>query len=282
MTNKEYRQHEGISKSQLHKLTISPFHFKYYLDNPQPDTPSLKLGRAVHKYILEKDDFFNEYLKMPSGINKRTKEGKQTIADYEARAAQTGKELITEEELEKIKAMAEVIHSNKICQKLLSGEHEQSYFWVDEETKEPCKCRPDATVQIGDECICIDYKTTANAESQSFMNSAIKFGYDLQAGMYLEGLKKSTGKNYTKFVFIAQETVAPYAFNILEADEYFITEGTQLFHDLLGIYHECKETDNWPGYMGASNEISSLSVPKWLQRAFNTEAENEETEGDFE
>ena len=34
MTNKEYREHEGISKSSLKIKKKSPMHFKYYMDNP--------------------------------------------------------------------------------------------------------------------------------------------------------------------------------------------------------------------------------------------------------
>lgn len=96
------------------------------------------------------------------------------------------------------------------------------------------------------------------------MKSAIKYGYDLQAGMYTEGMKANTGNDYM-FVFIAQEKKPPYAINIVEATEDFISEGNQLFHDLLGIYHECKVTDNWYGYM-QNGKTNVLDLPDWLKR----------------
>lgn len=263
MTNKEYREHEGISKSSLSKIAKSPMHFKYYIENPQEDTPALLFGRALHKYILEKDDFFSEFAICPA-CDRRTKEGKETYKKFEEESV--GKDVISAEDFEDIKKMYEVAYSNPYVQKLLEGEHELSFFWVDEQTGEPCKCRPDALAEIGGQHIIVDYKTTENAETEAFKQSAIKYSYDLQAGMYSEGMKKCTGNDYL-FIFIAQEKKPPYAINIVQADEFFLKEGTLLFHDLLEILHECKVKDEWPGYMGFENEVSNLSLPKWLQKA---------------
>lgn len=266
MTNKEYRKHEGISKSDLFKITKSPMHFKYALEHPQEDTPALLFGRAVHKYLLEKDDFFNEFAVMPQ-FDRRTKEGKEKYAEFEKSVV--GKDIISETDFEVIKEMAAVIDSSKYARRLLTGETEQSYFWKDEATGETCKCRPDCLVTVSGRKIIVDYKTTDDAETEAFMKSAIKYGYDLQAGMYTEGMKANTGDDYL-FLFVAQEKKPPYAINIVQPDDYFMTEGNQLFHQLMEIYHECKETDNWYGYM-KTGEVNSLSIPNWLKGAINTE-----------
>lgn len=262
MTNKEYRKHSGISKSQLSKIAISPMHFKYYLEHEEEDTPALLFGRALHKYILEKDDFEKEFAVVPE-LDRRTKEGKEAYAEFIQSAAD--KDVITQEQYEQIVEMSKVAFANPYVTKLLDGKHEQSYFWIDPTTKEECKCRPDCETKIGNQHILVDYKTTDNAETEAFKKTAIKYMYDLQAGMYSEGMKINTGDDYL-FIFIAQEKKPPYAINILQADEFMMKEGNTLFHDLLEIYHECKEKNEWPGYMGFDNEISNLGLPKWLQK----------------
>lgn len=264
MTNKEYREHDGISKSQLSEIAKSPLHFKYAMENQKEDTKALLFGRAVHKYILEKDDFEKEFAVAPV-CDRRTKEGKEIYKEFEL--SSVGKDVIDAEMFEQIKEMAEVATANKYVNLLLNGEHETSYFWVDKETREMCKCRPDCLTEIGDQKIIVDYKTTDNAETEAFKKSAISYFYDLQAGMYTEGMKACTGNDYV-FMFIAQEKKPPYAINIMQADEYMIKEGTQLFHDLLGTYHECKVTDHWYGYEGKDNEIGNLGLPAWLQKQF--------------
>lgn len=274
MSNADYRKHEGISKSALFTIAKSPLHYKWLMDNEQEreDTPALLFGRAVHKYILEREDFGKEFVVAPK-VDKRTKEGK---AVYEAFVAESsGKDIITEEDFDVIKEMAAVVDSIPFAKRLLTGDHELSFFWTDKETEEPCKCRPDCLTEIKGQKIIVDYKTTDCAETDSFMKSAIKYGYDLQAGMYSEGMKANTGDDYL-FIFVAQEKRPPYAVNILQADKMFVREGNDLFHDLLRILHECKITNNWYGYMGENNEISNLTLFGSLLKEYESKAGDED------
>ena len=74
ISNKEYREREGVSSSDLKKLIKSPAHFRYWKDNPQEDTPALLFGRAAHKYVLETYDFYNEFAVAPN-VDRRTTKG---------------------------------------------------------------------------------------------------------------------------------------------------------------------------------------------------------------
>lgn len=265
MSQKEYRAHPAISKSDLFKITKSPLHFKWSMENKEEPTPSLIFGSACHKYILEREDFDNEFA-VYSDIDRRTKAGKEEYALW--LSENEGKSIISADDMNKIMDMAKVIDGNKFAKRLLDGVHERSFFWTDEDTGEECKCRPDCISVVGGQHILVDYKTTDNAETEAFRSSAIKYGYDLQDGMYCEGYKANTGHDAI-FIFIAQEKKPPYALNILQADEFMLREGNQLFHDLLGIYHECKVTGNWYGYMGSDGDIQNLGLPRWLQKEFD-------------
>lgn len=268
ISNKEYRGRDGISSSELKKIMKSPAHYKYWKDNPEEtDSPALLLGRAAHKYVLETYDFYNEFAVAPN-CDRRTKEGK---AQWLLFCDQNeGKDIITEEQFEQIEAMRTAAYATPFVSKLLSGEHEMSYFWTDEETGLKCKVRPDS---INHKLkIVVDYKTCDNAETQRFMKQAIDLGYDLQASYYLDGAKANTGEDYI-FVFIAQEKKPPYAVNILQADETFIRSGRELYKSMLNTYKECSESGNWFGYLGAENQINSLGVPKWLEKIYGEESE---------
>ena len=117
--------------------------------------------------------------------------------------------------------MHNVLYDTPFVAKLLSGEKEMSFFMTDEETGMTIKCRPDCRTEIGGQWICIDYKTTENADSEEFMKQAIKLMYDLQASYYKDQLDKITGEEHL-FVFIAQEKKPPYAVNVLQANDYFL------------------------------------------------------------
>lgn len=275
MSNAEYRKHEGISASDLKKMVKSMAHWKYAKDHPdESDSPALLFGRAIHKMVLEPYDFQNEYIVSPK-FDRRTKEGKEAYTKFLDEAE--GKEVIDEELYQTILNMKEELYRTPCVQKLIAGEHEKSFFWVDEQTGIKCKHRPDSIGKLGDEYIIIDYKSCNNAETSAFMRDAIKFGYDIQAAHYIEGMRSVTGHDY-KFVFICQEKTAPYACNILEADEEFIRNGMYVRNALMRTYKKCLELDEYPGYMGFAedkNYINVLTLPAWLKGALDEEDTDE-------
>lgn len=267
ISNKEYRQRPGISSSELKKIMITPAHYKHWKENPQEDTPALLFGRSAHKYILETYDFYTEFAVAPN-VDRRTKEGKEEWARFVADSE--GKDVITQEQFEQIDAMRNAAYATPFVSKLINGEHEVSYFWIDEDTGLKCKVRPDS---INHKLkIIVDYKTCDNAETEHFMKQAIRLGYDLQASYYLDGVKANTDEDYI-FVFIAQEKKPPYAVNILQADDIFIRSGREVYKAMLQTYKDCSESGVWYGYLGAENQINSLGVPKWIENMLGEESE---------
>lgn len=255
ISNKEYRQREGISSSELKKIMKSPAHYKHWKDNPQEDTPALLFGRACHKYVLETYDFCNEFAVAPN-CDRRTKEGKEVWAKFVEESK--GKDIITQEQFEEIDAMRTSAYATPFVSKLLSGEKELSFWGVDEETGLAIKCRPDCLTEWNGKHILIDYKTCTDAENTKFCRDSIKFGYDLQLAMYRDILKQNTGHDYM-VVIIAQEKSAPYVTNVFQLSENYLENGRELYKEMLKVYKECAETDNWYGYM--KDGISILGQP---------------------
>ena len=114
----------------------------------------------------------------------------------------------------------------KTCRK-----RECALYWQDSETGVDCKGRIDA---IRDDCV-IDYKTAANAGTDVFKREALKYGYDLQAAMYMEAAR-ANGYN------------PPYLINVIRAGEAFVDRGMWIMRDLLKLYKMCRDTNTWPGY----------------------------------
>ena len=262
MSNKDYHNAEGVSSTDLKHIAKSPAHFRYWKDNPQEDTPSLLFGRATHKYILEKDDFFKEFAIAPV-IDRRTKAGKEAWEKFQEE--NEGKDVISSDDFEKIKEMHKVLYETRFVNQLLSGKKELSFFLRDEETGVTMKCRPDCLTEIGDAKFLIDYKTTENADTDEFVKQAIKLMYDMQLAYYKNILDKITGNNYT-VIFMAQEKNPPYCVNVMEANEYFMQSGKEMYRTMLDIYAECEKTGNWYGYV--EDGINALGLPNWLMKQY--------------
>lgn len=263
MTDKEYRQHEGISRSELWRLRESPEKFKYAQEHPEPPTPALIFGRLVHKLLLEPDTFGDEFAVAPN-VDRRTKDGK---AAYAAFCADLGeKDIVTAADYQLAVEMTTAAKNAPFVNKLLNGEHEKPLFWVDEMTGEACKVRLDCLTEIDGRLTVIDYKTTTNASTHKFNRSIFNYGYHFQAAMYCEAVKQALKLGeMPDFIFIAQEKTAPYAINIVTVPEDVILNGYDVFRELIGVYHECKETGCWYGYNGAFNEPNEAYLLEWVK-----------------
>ena len=262
MTEKEYRAHPAISRSELFKISESPEKFKYYREHPEELTPALVFGQLFHAMALTPGAVGEQFAIVPD-IDRRTKAGREEYAQFVA--DNEGKTLVTYDMAKQAQEMCDALYQNEFAKKLLDGEREKEFFWHDDLTGEECKCRVDCLTQIGDKCIIVDLKSADSAETEAFMRAAIKHGYDFQSGMYTEGVKANVKKECT-FVFIAIEKKPPYSVNILEADKLFVLRGYDLYREYIGTYHYCRESGNWYGYLGKHNLINVLGLPSYLAK----------------
>lgn len=264
MTEQEYNKAPGIRRSLLWEIRRSPAHLKWRMDNPPEATPALIFGQALHAAVLTPEDYGRQFAVMP-GVDRRTKAGREA---WEAAAAEAqGRTQIAFDWAEQIAGMVQAVRGNPMAARLLDGPHETSYFWADTLTGEACKCRTDAETVIGDMHLIVDVKSCQDASADAFMRDALNYGYDVQAAMYTDGYKAVTGQE-ASFVFIAVEKNPPYAVNILQADTLFMQHGQDRYRHLLGLYHECRQRNQWPGYTGFDGDIASLGLPAWLAKDY--------------
>ena len=242
----DYDAINAVNKSTLWWLRKSPAHYQWALKAETPDTPALRLGRAVHAAILEPKKYESDYVAFAG--DRRTKAGKE---EYQM-LMDSGKEIITGEDALTVLNMVSAL-PYRVYEMIGHADREKVLLWTDPESGVACKGRLDA-VRNG---LVIDYKTTADASTEAFSREAMRYGYDLQAAMYLTAAELN-GYEKCDFVFVAQEKSAPYAVNIIRASEVFIDRGQWIMRDLLQKWKECNDAGDWPGY--GENE---LIIPEW-------------------
>ena len=263
MTEKEYRSHPAISRSELWKMNESAEKFKWFKEHPLSPTPALLFGQMIHKLLLQPESFDDEFVVAPN-IDRRTKVGKE---EYDSFLATVGdRTVISQDDYNKALDMVSVIRSNPIANTLLRGEKEVPYFWTDEDTGEQCKCRVDCITNTGERsAMIIDYKTTGNASTEIFSNKDVfRYGYHMQAAMYSEGVMHNIElTDRPTFVFIAQEKTAPSSVNVIAVPDDVMLAGLDKYRELLGRYLECRVLDVWPGY-NFLGELNEVQLPGWM------------------
>lgn len=173
-----------------------------------------------------------------------------------------GRTILDNDTWDKLNKMRDSVMNHQKASKLLwderGGVAEQSIYWIDEETGELCRCRPDWNPKWIN--VLVDLKTTADASPEGFAKSVANFRYDVQEQFYLDGVEAATGKRPDKMVFIAVETEAPYNCAVYVLGPEFAQIGRGKYRENLRTLHECKEKNSWPGY---SEKIETLNPAGW-------------------
>ena len=270
MPNAEYHDNPAIGSSGLKLRQQSPQHYWARDLDPKRErkdpTPAMKIGTAWHAAIFEPGKFADDYVQIPEGLNRTTKEGKALWADILA----TGKEPMTKDDMDRIKAMAASAAAHPVTRVIFEqagAAAEVSFFWADPFTGAACKIRPDFYVPpcaLFPNGLLVDGKTGEDMSPAGFSKYAWNWELHIQAAFYSDGFQHLHGtKEPPAFVWMGQEKDAPYCTAYYSAGADFVAYGRKLYRRLLATYAACTETGQWPGYPPI---VQPLELPTWAAK----------------
>jgi exodeoxyribonuclease VIII len=217
----------------------------------------MRFGSLYHTAMLEPEKIATDYHVMPD-VDRRTKDGK---AAWEAALIECGKrEQVKPDDLAKAEAMRYVLMQHTAAANAITQHRqhvEASLFWTDPVTGVECRARPDLIRADG---FIVDLKTAADASAEAFQRAAFNYGYHRQAAFYLDAWKLISGEAPKGFIFVVQETEAPYLTAVYVASPAMIEAGRAEIAQDLQRFAECLKTDTWPGLPDAPQE---LTLPRW-------------------
>ena len=254
-----------INRSFLHDMiNWSPGHARYKQENPD-DTTSLRLGHAFHPGILEPEKFEKEFVLLPvncmSGTRDKPNKGKMAnLAAFEAQSVANNQIIISPKDFDNIREMRAVVQSDQNAIDLLSqGEAEVSGYFLDPDFDIWIKVRLDWYDQKNR--MITDLKSCADARHFPFRKAVFDFGDDLQSFMYKYVTTQLTGEDYD-FQFLCVESKGYHGLHIWEADEEMIDTGFKKYTKAMGLYKQCMESGEWPGYDSTPMPLGSPSYAK--------------------
>jgi hypothetical protein len=98
-----YRADPALNWSLIKTIAKSPLHFRHRRDNPRPDSPTFRVGRAVHAAILEPERFAADWV-----VYAGRRAGKAWTAFFEEHE---GREILNATEYDTVVAMASAVRS---------------------------------------------------------------------------------------------------------------------------------------------------------------------------
>lgn len=260
-----YHADRSLSASGAKRLLAPgcPALFKHDRDNGgRPNKRAFDVGHAAHAAVLG----VGLELVVIDADDWRSKGAR----DERDCAYAAGKCPVLAKEKAAVDAMAAAIRQHPLASQLLDPEHGQpevSAFWHDQRHGIDRRARFDWLPHSdGGRLIVPDYKTTASAEPRAFQRSIFNFGYDIQAVFYTDAIQAHGLAEDVEFLFIAQETTAPYLITVHELDAVALQLGRERVDRACAIFRECAATDTWPGY---SDDIELATPPLWLTDAYD-------------
>jgi len=262
----------SLSRSTILDLIFkSPFHawFSHPHLNPNfiPEESNGKfdLGSAAHSLLLEGID----NAAVIEAEDWRTKDAK--AAREEAR--KEGKFPLLKKQYGEVREMVLAATDAILdCSELLiknletEGDPEQSFIW--EEEGAWFRVRPDWI--RADDSLILDYKTTQGSANPADLDRHIvSMGYDVQAALYVRGVKAVTGKS-PKFIFVWQECQPPYLCSFNALSPAFLEMARQKVDYGIFLWRECMKKNEWPGY---PNRVAFQEPPVWALNAWEEKAQ---------
>lgn len=266
ITNAEYHGRKThLSSTNIRTFKKNRKQFEYSLTHDLvKQTKAMADGTAVHAFFLERDKFDTDFVIKPADMRLNTKAGKEWAQEHQSKIiidSELGDNLF---EMEKsfMDSPAKLIHDIK-------GQTELSYFWDDLGTIKG-KCRPDWISDDGE--IVVDVKTTTDASPRGFQKSISNWGYHLQLGWYLRGLRK-LGLPAEQFIFIAIEKTPPFCVGVYRADQDMINFAMKELDQLMPEIQTAMVSNEFPDY---TPEITSIGLPPWMIDKKEQQPEHEE------
>jgi PDDEXK-like domain of unknown function (DUF3799) len=272
----EYLRSPALSASGA-KLLVQPggpAKFRHARDHGQPPKRAYDVGHAVHAEVLGVDPGCDVVMCSPTKRNGEPDGDPFPALDYKTRSAQehrdairaAGRVPVLASDLDLARDMAAALRQHPVASRLLhpdTGDPEVSLFWHDADRGVDRRGRVDwlRRADPSGRLILVDYKTTAAADPRSLQSAVVRYGYHQQAAWYRDlvlGLGLATS---APFLFVFQETTAPYLVHLVELDELLLQMGAERNDVALSLFAQCTADDTWPGYNDGG--ITTLTPPTW-------------------
>jgi hypothetical protein len=245
-----------------------------------PESEAKMFGSLLDCRLLTPGQFAERYAVQPSTykapesakkdaplIDKPWSNNATVCREWNAAQRDAGKEVVSasavaeaDEARQRLLADPILAAWHEVCdtQVLVQGQ------WQDEATGlvVPARCLIDYAPRKGSEFeTCLgDLKTAFTGALRPFEKAVYAMGYHIQAAFDLAIFNAATGEGRDRWVFVGQESYAPWQPFRRMLDEEFVQIGKQQMESYLRAYCQCLKKQEWPGYDDNDDAAQGWSV----------------------
>lgn len=257
MTREQYNSLARVNFSKAKEMARSPEHYAHSLTSDSPDTNPRKLGRVTHLAVLEPEQF-------ASGVEVWEGGTRRGNAWEDFKAANEGKELVTQAEYFAAAAIGKAVRAHPIAGKYVNGGRgEVSLLWTHKAAAAAglpawdldCKARLDYLAPT----FIADLKVVRDASPDGFGRACCNYRTFTQAAVYHDAVLALTGKSLPYYL-LAVESSPPYVVQPYVVTEDVLAFGREEYSNWFSRINACRRDRLWPGY---AEGVLALTLPRW-------------------
>jgi len=215
-------------------LARSASDLKSWVDGPgkSPSRAAVFAGSVLHEIIADPVAAGKRYATTDGEFKLNTKEGRTAMDAFEMSTEKVG---VRPSEKAQIGAMLKALKEHPGSGPVLKAAGDSECACVAEFDGVPVKCLADKLVRKnGDYTAIVDWKTTSALSSQEFLDSIVRFRYDVSAAYYVDIVHANTGK-FLPFFWICVSKRS-YEVWITKLDPLFYSTGRRWYQDVLTLW----------------------------------------------
>jgi len=245
---------EAQNFSALKHLDDCPAMYWHWQQNHENDKDARRLGRAFHCSVLEPQEFDKRFAVWQGGDKRKKRELWEEFQEIHR-----DKDILTAQEAEQARKMGQAARVNRVIGPMLRcGKSEHAILWTHHgRVSVDLKGMID---HVNDEVGAIlDLKSTVNPSPRAFGAQAFKYKWHVQAAMYVDGYKASTGRELPCYLGAVGKS-PPYLVQAYRVSDVDLHLGRELYERWLDTYVACRDAELWPAY--SPTELA-LELPNW-------------------
>lgn len=282
MRELEYRSLKAISNSQLVRFEEAPIK-ALIPDGDTRDSKSKRLGRLIHKALLEPTEFRELSIVQPDFGPMQSSKNRQARDEW-VQSLPSGSIVLTNDELSFVNLavsqavekklsgpMAERFGATRVGDLLSGCFTESAQIWkMNDGGAEDHLCKALLDAWCPNRRFVLDVKTSASARPSAFARSIWDYSYDCQAAWYLEAAMRNTGEAFDDFIWLVIETDDPVVVDgipqvgiaVYTPDEKMLLNGHKRVMDRFSRFIRWCESREYDFYPDA---ISTISYPAFVK-----------------
>lgn len=252
-----------LSYSGTKQILKSVDHFILYKTERSEPTDAMRMGSAFDRLLLE----HKEPLVLPAGINRRTKEGKAEVASYEAEATEKKLQIVTADEMARLRGMVEACMAHPRARRILEAPRQTQ-----------CEFHMNYSPDANDEFVVlhgkkdidiarnnkppliVDVKSCASADIEDCLRDIAKYGYYIQDLMYrFPDIAQGIMPDY-ELIFVEKEP--PHGVQILALNEMWLQKAKDdIDFAARRLINYRAGRLSWTGY---SDKVTVVAMPNYM------------------